>query len=185
MDTEEFRRNRSISGLSSNGTNFLGTLLTLRQLLFSKNDSTYRGNTNNFYTICKQDRFVEAICGLWICKSLIKSKAIKDVMPQTKEFQNLERNGAAIMLYLFRSKTNPFKFSRFKYDDTQYIITLIPLTTNNFFYCRICINLSPICSTSSKFYEKQIHPLQLVSNPKETFTRSYILHAQLYSNREQ
>ena len=23
-----------------------------------------RGNTNNFYTICKQDRFVEAICGL-------------------------------------------------------------------------------------------------------------------------
>lgn len=27
-----------------------------------------------FYRICKQDWFVEVICGLWICKSLITKK---------------------------------------------------------------------------------------------------------------
>ena len=31
------------------------------------------GNINNFYTICKQNQFVETICGLWICKSLINN----------------------------------------------------------------------------------------------------------------
>lgn len=66
MDTEEFRHNRFTTRLSSNGTNFLGTLLTYRQLLFLRNDSIYRSNTNNFFIICKQDRLVEAIYGLWI-----------------------------------------------------------------------------------------------------------------------